>query len=222
MANTSWRYKMHLFTMAVLVALGSATAGAVQYIDAGTPAPTEESSGGGWGELLPNRDRTQSTQIEGDIFVLPSSGAEVVIADGVTVTSEETQVEDQIIFESDFGLGAIAVIGILSTPEDVRDNYVAGFGESMESIDEIEVDSARAEASGIYVFMQNGLPLYMYISVDGATMPGYMVIEVFIGEPDNMSEGIALSRDNITVSDVAMFSDIDEQQIEDVIVREEG
>ena len=223
MGNTTRRYKIRLLAMAAMTAVGSVTAGAAQYIDTATPEATQESSGGVWGTLRPDQSSTRSTQVEGDVYVLPSSGAEVVVADGITVSAAEAQVEDQIIFESEFGLGAIAVLRVPRVdPGTVRDNYVDGFGESMDSIDEVESNASRKEASGIYKFVSSGLPMYMFISVDGATIPGYMIIEVFVGEPDKMADGISLARENISVEGVEMFKDIDEQEIEDVVVREDG
>lgn len=223
MNTSTWRYKFQLFTLAALAAVGGGSAGAAQYIDSGTATATAESdSDGGWGNLLPDRESSSTTQVDGDVYVLPSSGAEVVIGADITITHEEGQVEDQLIFQNEFGIGAIAALGIVSAPEVVRDSYVEGFGGSMESVDVVEADESRSVATGIYVFVSNGLPLYMYISVDAATLPGHMIIEVFIGEPAKMAEGIALSRENISIDGVPMFEGLDEQEVEDIAVREEG
>lgn len=223
MVNRTWRDKFRLVTVAAAMAVGGVTSASAQFIETATPEATAETSGGVWGTLNPQHGTAHTTQVEGDVFVLPSSGAEVVVQSGVQLFSDDVQVEDQIIFENEFGMGAIAVLGVPgANPTEVRDNYVAGFGESMDSIDEVESDSTRKEATGIYVFESSGLPMYMYISVDGVTMPDYMVIEVFIAEPEKMADGIALSRENVSIEGVEMFKDIDEQEIEDVVVRDDG
>ena len=201
---------------------------AAQFIDTGTPTATQEpGSGGDWGNLLPGRGSDDSSdsapQLEGDVYVLPSSGVEVVIGPGVTTdSSADTEVPDQIIIETDDGIGAIAVLDSLGTPLDILERYVEGFGESMDSVVEVDVQSSRNLATGIYRVETEGLSIYMFISVDGGAVDGYNVIEVVIADAADIGSSLVQMRENVTINGVPAFAHVVDEDVIDIIWREEG
>lgn len=224
----TWRSRMSILALAAVAACNSGVAVALQFIDTGTPAVTAEAAAGGdWGNLVPaltggTTGRSTAT-IVGDTYVLPSSGAEVVIGDGVIVSeSEEGDVEDQIIIETDTGIGAIAVLDSRGQPVTTLERYVSGFAETMDSVTEVDVQNSSGMATGIYRVETSGLTLYMYISVDAETISGYMVIEVVIADAADMESSIALVRNNVTIDGVPAFATVDEADVADIISTDEG
>lgn len=229
MKTLPWRSRISILALAAVATSSSGVAVASQFIDTGTPAATAEAAAGGdWGNLVPaltggNTGGSTTTPIVGDTYVLPSSGTEVVIGDGVIVSeSEEGDIEDQIIIETDTGIGAIAVLDSRGQPVSTLERYMAGFAETMDSVTEVDVQSSPGMATGIYRVETSGLTLYMYISVDAETIGGYMVIEVVIADAADMESSIVLVRDNVTINGVPAFDQVDEADVADIISTDEG
>lgn len=193
------------------------TAGSVaahQRGDSSTPGE----SGDDWTELaidfLVPSNQTDGP-ITGDMFVLPSSGAEVVIGPGVIPSDPaQSDFEDQVIVTIPEGIGAVAVIQGLGYPAGVLDAYVTGFAGSMDDAEEIFVQSDRDLASGLFLIHMDRTPLLLFITVDTATFPGYLTIQVTVTSEGTVAESIALLRQNVSVNGLPMFEDIDEQQIQ--------
>lgn len=224
----NWRSRISMLTLAALAACSSGAAGAAQYIETGTPAATAEAAAGGdWGSLVPGltggSTAATNTGIVGDTYVLPSSGVEVVVGDGVVVSESETgTVEDQIIVETDGGLGAVAVLESFGQPAGTLERYVSGFAETMDDVVEIDTQSSADLATGIYRVETSGLTLYMFISVDSQSVSGYMVIEVAIAGADDMEASIIQIRENVNINGVPAFANVNESDVVDVIRTDEG
>ena len=223
-------HSLTLWVGLVLMVMGAGvpTSVTAQFIDTGTPTATVESgSGGDWGNLLPGRGDTSATSttpaLVGEVFVLPSSGVEVVVGSGVTTdTSADTEVPDQIIIETEEGLGAIAVLESFGRPSDILESYVGGFGETMDSVVEVNVESSRELATGIYRVETDGIVLYMYISVDAITIEDYMVIEVIIAGSTGMESSLQQMRENVTINGVPAFAAVNDQDVIEIITRDAG
>jgi hypothetical protein len=227
--TTTWRSKISLLTLSAALACSSGGAVAAQYIETATPAAaTEEATGGDWGNLASaltggSTATRSTTAVSGDIYVLPSSGAEVVVADGVTVSeSSEGDVEDQIIIETDDGIGAVAVLETTGQPVTTLERYVSGFAESMDDVVEVDVQSSADLATGVYRVETTGLSLYMYVSIDAQPLSGYVVIEVVIADAADIETSIVQMRENVTINGVAAFAEVNEADVAGIIRTDEG
>ena len=224
-STKSFRFCVGL-VLAFIVA-GVPLVGTAQFIDTGTPTATSEAGNAGdWGNLWPvSGGRSSSTAtpaLTGQLFVLPGSGIEVVVGAGVTTdTTADTEVPDQIIVETDAGLGAIAVLDTFGDPTDTLESYVSGFGETMDSVVEVDVQSSRDLATGVYRVETEGITVYMYISVDASTIDDFMVIEVVVAGSADMESSMVQIRKNVTINGVPAFASVDEQDIAEIIARDE-
>ena len=222
----SLRYCLALIIAAMVA--GVPSMGAAQFIDAGTPTATAEpGSGGDWGSLLPGGGGSESAEatpaVAGDVFVLPGSGVEIVVGPGVTTdTTPDTEVPDQIIVETDAGLGALAVLDAVGSPLGILERYVGGFGETMDSVVQVEAQSSPDLATGVYRVETEGLTVYMFISVDADTIDGFMVIEVVVAGSADMEDSLLQIRENVTINGVPAFANVNEQDIVEIIARDEG
>lgn len=220
--------RLCLVLLVAAMIAGVPVAGAAQFIDTATPtATTGSGSGGDWGNLLPGSSDTDSTSATpegaGEVFVLPSSGVEIVIGPGVTTdTTIDTEVPDQIIVETDAGLGAIAVLDAFGSPLAILETYVGGFGETMDSVVEVEVESTPDLATGVYRIETEGIVVYMYISVDAMAIDDYMVIEVVVAGSADMESSLVQIRENVTINDVPAFANVNDQDVIEIIARDEG
>lgn len=169
----------------------------------------------GLGEDFSNSSAdTEENQIVGSTFVLPTSGAEVVLADGLE--PEASDFEDQIVVNSTHGMGAIAVIQGLGSPETVLETYASAFGDSLDGAEQIHIESDRQFASGLYSVDLLGVSVFLYITVDATAFPGYLTIQVTIAESD-ISGAIAYLRENVAINGQPMFSGVDEQEIQEMV-----
>lgn len=157
---------------------------------------------------------TVENPVDGDTFVLPTSGAEVVLAEGFV--PEESDFEDQIIVNFPQGMGAIGVLQGLGTPLSVMESYAGGFAESSDGMEEIDVQSDREFASGLYSVDLLGLSVFMFITVDAVAIPGYLVIQVAIAETD-IAETISIMRENIALEGQPVFTGVDELEVQDTV-----
>jgi hypothetical protein len=226
--TTTWRSKLSVLALVAVASCSSAGTGAAQYIETGTPAASSEATAGGdWSNLAAaltgGSTATTTSSITGDTYVLPSSGVEVVVADGVTVSeSEEGTVEDQLIIETDDGIGAVSVLGTTGQPAQMLENYVTGFAESMDDVVEVDVQSTSDTATGVYRVETSGLTLYMYISVDAQPVSGYMVIEVVLADAADMEASIVQMRENVAINGIAAFAGVNEADVVRIIRSDEG
>lgn len=186
----------------------------------GVSTVTAHQRGDVWTELgedfTGESSNTETGTIVGDTYVLPASGTEVVIAEGVTADDPaESDFEDQVIVSIPQGIGAIAVIPGLGSPQTVMETYADAFSETLDGAEVIDIQSDRQQASGIYLVDLLGISVIMYITVDTSTMPGYLTIQVAVAEA-NIAEAITLLRENVTVDGVPMFAGVDEQSVQDL------
>lgn len=151
--------------------------------------------------------------IEGTVFVLPTSGAEIVLAEGLE--PEATDFEDQIIVNTPQGMGAIAVLQGLGSPQSVLETYATAFGDSLDGTEQIFIEADGQFASGLYTVDVLGISMILYITVDAAAFPGYLTIQVTIAESD-IAMAIVTMRENVAVNGVPMFTGIDEQDVQDI------
>lgn len=204
MTRSFWFRTLGVFLTAfVIFGLGSPQAWAAQQ------------RGDVWSELGESfhgapADSSEST-LTGNTYVLPESGAEVVLADGLE--PEGSDFEDQIIVNTPQGMGAIAVLTGFGTPESVLETYANAFGDSLDGSSEIYLESNSEFASGLYAFEMIGLPMLMYITVDAVATPGYLTIEVAIAEAD-ISGAIVTMRDHVAINGVPMFDGVDELEVQ--------
>lgn len=200
-----------------ITALGSAGgAAAHQRGDASLPA-----DGDGWAELgiefITHGQQSIST-VTGDVYVLPASGTEVVVADGVdAIDPAETTFEDQVLITAPGGFGAVAVLEGLAPPLSIMEAYVEGFTESSVPAEEIDVQSDRGQATGLYIVQMDNVPMGFYITVDAVTSPGNFIIQVVVTPTDGMVEAIALLRGNVLVNGIPMFEGVDEHELQSQI-----
>lgn len=223
MRITPW-FQAIRFCLAILCIAAVGSSGSVvayQRGDASLPATESESD---WADLgaafFLSADEPGTTDVTGETYVLPSSGAEVVIGDGVSANDPaESDFEDQVIVTIPGGIGAIAVIQGLGYPAGVMEGYVSGFGGSMENVVEIDVQTDRFLATGLYQISLDFDEVYLFISVDAATSPGEHIIQVVVVGDDSLAESISLLRANVSINGLHMFADIDEHAIQDLASR---
>lgn len=170
-----------------------------------------------WTELGENFDGTSpgsnEAPLDGTTFVLPTSGAEVVLVEGLE--PEDTDVEDQIIVNTPQGMGAIGVLPALGSPQSVLETYATAFGESLDGAGQLHLESDEKFASGLYSVDLLGISMLMYITVDALAFPGYMTIQVAIAEAD-IAGAIVTMRESVAINGVPMFSGVDEQEVQDI------
>lgn len=167
-------------------------------------------------EFFGSSTSTETHTIVGETFVLPASGTEVVIAEGVMADDPAgSDFEDQVIVSFPQGIGAVAVIPGLGSPETVMETYAGAFSESLDGGDVIDIQSDNKHAAGLYQVEVLGVSVFMYITVDTATLPGYILIQVAIAEVE-IADAISLLRENVTVNGLPMFIDVDEQTVQDM------
>lgn len=167
-------------------------------------------------EFLGASTSSDADAIVGDTFVLPTSGAEVVVAEGVSADDpSESDVPDQVIVTIPQGIGAVGVIQGLGNPEDVMETYASAFSESLDGGDVIDIQSDSNHAAGLYSVEVFGISVLMYITVDTTTLPGYFTIQVAVAEVD-IAEAISLLRENVSLNGTPMFTGVDEQAVQDM------
>lgn len=176
---------------------------------------------GGWTQLgidFISPDEQPTSTITGETYVLPSTGTEVVVGPGVTADDPSTSsFEDQVILDIPGGLGAVAVIGGLGTSVEVMEAYVGGFAESADSVEAIDVQESRTISTGLYLVDIEGMPMYLFISVDAATSPGNFIIQVAVAITFDLDDSIVLLRENVLVDGAPMFNDVDEEEIQNLV-----
>lgn len=219
-ANQSWFRKLQLcLTIALISTLGGfGSISAHQRGDASLPG------GDVWTDLAedfvsPDDESELSAPIEGDVYVLPSSGTEVVVGSGVSADDPaDSDIQDQILLDLPMGIGAVAVLQGLSTPINIMESYVGGFGETLDSVEEIDINDDGDFASGLYlVDIGSGTFVYLFITVDGVSTPGFFVIQAAVVlNIDAVADSIVLLRENVHVNAQPMFIDVDEQEIQEL------
>ena len=199
--------------MAVTGGVGSATA--TQRGDASLPTGENE-----WTEVgrdFISNDSPPASAISGDTYVLPTSGSEVVVADGVTAADPtESAFEDQLLFTIPGGIGAVAIIQGLGVPLNIMEAYVGGFSESMDNVEEVSLQEDRSSATGLYIVYLDGAPLYLFITVDAATIPGFFILQVAVSAVGGVDDAITVLRENVIVDGVPMFTNVDEESVQDL------
>lgn len=217
MRNALW-LRITKLSMAVVFVAGSIGLGS---------AAAHQGSESVWTELgagfeTPGND-APANQVVGDTYVLPSSGAEVVVGAGVSADDPAgSDVEDQVIVTSPDGLGAVAVITGIGRPVTTLDAYIGGFGESMDSVTEIDRHEDRFLATGIYRVVNGGQTTYLVISVDAATSPGNHIVQVVIAGAEVLDDQIALLRANVTIDGVPMFNELDETDMLEIVLQDDA
>lgn len=221
MKNQSWlrTIQLSLVILCIAAVSGVGQVAANQRGDASLPDADAE---GGWIDLgidfaSPTED-SDTADIVGDVYVLPSTGAEIVIADGVTASDPaESSFEDQVLMTFPGGIGAVAVISGFGQPVSTMEAYVGGFAESMDNAVEVDVQVNGQFAQGLYQIDVNRETVYLFIAVDTASFPGSHIIQVTVGPSDTIGESIALFRENVAVNGDRMFADINEQSVQDLV-----
>lgn len=195
---------------------GAASVAASQRGDASLPTDSD-----GWTELgieFISPVQQSSPAISGDTYVLPTSGTEVIVAEGVSATDPaETTFEDQVLLTIPGGIGAVAVLEGLGLPLGIMEAYVEGFAESMDNVEVIDIQSDRGQASGLYIVHSSGVPMTFYITVDAVTSPGNFIIQVAVTTTGDVDDAVALLRDNVLVDGLPMFDGVDEQELQDLV-----
>lgn len=170
------------------------------------------------GETFSASTETAPVVIEGDVFVLPSSGVELVI--GPSFESDapaEGEVEDQIIVTTPDLVGAVAVIANVGTPSTTYEAYLGGFSESMESVDLVDLQEDDGTVIAVHRVVNGGLTSYMVISVDAFAVSGHHLIEVVIVDADGVGDALELMNSGITIDGVPMFATLDAAAIVEIV-----
>ncbi len=212
MNHTFWLRSIRVVLAAVLVFCVGGAASVAAY-----------QSGDVWTELGENfagtSSGTETSTITGDTYVLPSSGAEVVIAEGYA--PEESDFEDQLIINTPQGMGAIGAVQGFGTPQSVMETYANAFGEELDGAEQIDAQGNREFASGLYSIDFLGVNMYMFITVDAVSTPGFHTIQVAIAEAD-IAAAITTFRGIISIDGQPMFAGIDEAEIQEMIDQYRG
>ena len=162
-----------------------------------------------------------TSTVVGDTYVLPSSGVEVIIGEGVEADDPAgTDVEDQIVVYTPDGFGAVAAIPAVGHPVRSMEAYIGGFGESMDAVEELDLQENRERALGIYRVEDGGTTSYLVISVDAGSSPGNHIIEVAIAESESLEVLIADLTANVSIDGVAMFGALDVPGVMDIVARD--
>lgn len=159
--------------------------------------------------------------IEGDTYLLPTSGAELIVGEGL-LADEPAQAEfgDQLIVSTPDILGAVAIIETPGDTGGTLDAYVGGFEESMDAVSEIFRDEDTTLTTAIY-HVENGSSIqYMFISVDAVTMPGFHIIEVLLADPEDMEAGFETMQANLTIDGVPVFSSVDVESVVSTVLED--
>lgn len=207
MVNTSWLQSIRL-CLALLCVVGISGVGSVA-------ASQLDNVWTGLGEdFSATSTETDENQLVGNTYVLPASGAEVVLADGLV--PETSDFEDQIVVNSTQGMGAVAVIQGLGLPETVLETYASAFGGSLDGAEQIHIEGDREFASGLYLVDLLGVSVFMYITVDAVSFPGYLTIQVALAESD-IGGAIQHFRENVAINGQPMFAGIDESEVQEMV-----
>lgn len=210
----SIRLSLVILCIAAVSGIGNVTAH--QRGDASLPEANDA-----WAEVgvyFISPDQPSGSTISGDTYVLPTSGTEVIVADGVSATDPaETTFEDQLLLTIPGGIGAVAVLQGLGFPHGVMEAYVEGFAESLDNVEEVDVQSDRGHASGLYIVDMDGVPTTLYINVDAVTSPGNFIIQVAVAITGDVAAAVALLRDNVLVDGIPMFDGVDEQALQSLL-----
>lgn len=223
MRTRSWisTIRLALAILCIAAVSGVGNVAAYQRGDASLPTGDDE-----WAELgieFITAGQQSHTTISGDTYVLPTSGTEVIVADGVSATDPaETTFEDQLLLTIPGGIGAVAVLQGLGLPLGIMEAYVEGFAESMDNVEEIDIQSDRGQATGLYTVYTNGTPMTFYITVDAVTSPGNFIIQVAVTATGDIDDAVTLLRDNILVDGIPMFDGVDEQELQGLVDERSG
>lgn len=216
MGNGSWQRAIRLCLAILCIAAvnGAGGAAAIQRGDASLPTGDAEWVEAGRDFVSP--DQPPTSVMTGDTYVLPATGTEVVVAEGVNANDPaESSFEDQVLFTIPGGIGAVAVIQGLGFPLGIMEAYVEGFAESMDNVEEVDVQEDRSTATGLYIVLLDGDPLYFFITVDAATTPGSFIIQVAVTAIGGVDETIVQLRENVFVDGIPMFNNVDEHSIQE-------
>lgn len=217
MRSGSWLRAIGLGLAVLFIAAftGVGSVAAHQRGDASLPTDND-----GWHELgaeFISPDQSPTSTISGDTYVLPASGTEVVVADGVTADDPAgSDFEDQVLLTIPTGIGAVAVIPGLGYPVTIMESYVEGFAESLDNAEEINVEEDRSSASGLYKIDMSGASILLFITVDAVTSPGNFIIQVAVSGTGEIDDAIVVLRDNVLVDGIPMFANVDEQSMQDL------
>lgn len=185
-----------------------------------------QSVGSTWTDLgveFAGGETDSSADIVGDTYVLPSSGLEVVIGEGVDASDPtETDVQDQIIVSTSDGIGAVAAIPAIGFPARTLEAYVGGFGESMDSVEELDLQESRGLATGVYRVVSGGAVQYMVISVNAEVSPGNHVIEVVVAGANALEPLFEDLSANVSIDGVAMFADLDVEHALEIVAADDS
>lgn len=161
---------------------------------------------------------TAPVVIEGDVFVLPSSGVELVVGGSFEADAPaEGEVEDQVIVTSPGVVGAVAVIANNGSAAATYDAYLGGFSESMDRVELVDLQEDEGQVIAVNRVENRGETQYMVISVDAFAVSGHHVIEVMITDADGVGDALELMNAGITIDGVPMFVTIDAAAIVDIV-----
>lgn len=199
--------------LALLLFSASAIGAVAQQADSPWTALGTEFAGGG---------EEGSSTIEGDTYVLPSSGVEVTIGAGVESDNPAAgEVEDQIIVNAPDGLGAVAIIPSVNSPARTLEAYMGGFAESMDSVEDLDVNATRDHATAVYRVETGASVSYLVISVDAETLSGYHIIEVVVGDSAGLEDLIAAVNTNVAIDGVPMFDALDVDTVLEIVAQDD-
>ncbi len=167
------------------------------------------------GESFTDGDAALSADaIVGDTYVLPASGAIVHVAD--PLEPEQSDMEDQLIFVVPDGLGAIAVLPGLQSPEVAMETYVSAFSAAPGGAELLDMQLDDDSATGLYLVEVSGEPVFLFIIVDNVTLLGYHIVQVALAESE-IADSISYLRKNIAVNNQPMFSNVDETEVQEIV-----
>lgn len=182
---------------------------------AGSAAATQ--AGDVWTELgedfIGSGSGAENSTIEGNMFVLPMSGAEVVIVEGLE--PEDSEFEDQLVINTPQGMGAVGALQGFGSPQTVMETYANAFGDELDGAIQIDSRTDGDFASGLYSVDLLGVSLFMFITVDTVTVPGFNTIQVALAETD-IAGAITMFRESVAINGQPMFDGVDELEVQEL------
>lgn len=161
---------------------------------------------------------TAPVEIDGDVFVLPSSGVELVVGPAFEVDAPaEGEFEDQVIVTSPGVVGGVALFSSFGQPSTTYEAFLEGFSGSVDSVEVIDLQEDEGKITAVHRIMKGSETQYMVITVNAFVVTGYHVLEVMVSDADEFADALALLSSGITIDGVPMFATIDTAAIVEIV-----
>lgn len=186
-------------------AIASPSAEGTDWGTAGSGIRTTRSGTGG--ELI---------DIEGDTYVLPTSGAEVVVGTDLTVVSSATDDPDQVAIEVGDGIGIVTATEGPASANGVLALFSGQFADRLGPMQELEFAGDNKIAYGSWTVTQSGRDLILYVHVDAESVPGFLVVQVVLTSAETFATAVELLQGSVTINGRPMLGNVDGEAIVEI------